>query len=126
MDADEFSDWLFKPPIVQWLEPPVVRLKQQFKDASAAACEGIGWELLFDKFDADGNGELDEQEFTAAVREECQLAEETLSSADIAELFAAVDADSSGAIDAAELKMLLSADLASQTLMFEAFHSSML
>ena len=31
--------------------------------------EGLGWQAIFDKYDADMSGELEIDEFTAAVRE---------------------------------------------------------
>ena len=41
--------------------------------------QAIGWELIFEKYDDDQSGELELDEFTRAVREECQLTEEAVS-----------------------------------------------
>ena len=103
----------------------IARLKQKFKEASASACEDIGWDLVFEKYDDDGSGELEFGEFTTAVRLECGLSEAAVSSSDIEELFGVIDADGSGAIDAGELKLLLGADLDAPSMSFGAFYSSM-
>ena len=58
----------------------------------------------------DGSGELELDEFTRAVREECQLNKQAVPDNEIAELFGVIDADQSGAIDAEELGDLLKAD----------------
>ena len=49
-------------------EVAVADVKQRFKKASAAACEDIGWDFIFDVYDDDGSGELEIDEFTDAVR----------------------------------------------------------
>ena len=43
--------------------------------------------------DDDGSGELEIEEFTEAVREECGLSDAAVSEQDISELFGVIDAD---------------------------------
>ena len=74
-------------------EVAVADVKQRFKKASAAACEDIGWDFIFDVYDDDGSGELEIDEFTDAVREECGLSDAAVSEQDISELFGVIDAD---------------------------------
>ena len=128
VDAEEFVQWLFEEPAKKERSKraaAIARLKTKFKEASASACEDIGWDLVFEKFDDDGSGELEISEFTKAVRIECGLSETAVPFRDIAELFGVIDADGSGAIDAEELKLLLSADLDAPSMTFGAFYSSM-
>ena len=128
VDAEEFVQWLFEEPAKKERSKraaAIARLKTKFKEASASACEDIGWDLVFEKFDDDGSGELEISEFTKAVRIECGLSESAVPFRDIQELFGVIDADGSGAIDAEELKLLLSADLDAPSMTFGAFYSSM-
>lgn len=62
-----------------------------------------GWNALFEAYDADGNGELDEDELRRAVRRDLQIPEHELSDPDLRRLFALIDADASGTISADEL-----------------------
>ena len=39
----------------------------------------MGWQAIFDKYDADQSGELDPEEFVVAVRTECKLSEAAVS-----------------------------------------------
>lgn len=103
----------------------VTRLKRKFKSAASSMCEDIGWDLVFEKYDDDGSGELEIDEFTAAVRQECGLTEKSVSAEEIMELFGVIDADQSGAIDSKELKVLIKADLDTPTMTFGAFYASM-
>ena len=52
--------------------------------------------------DDDGSEELDFTEFSLAVQTECNLGTDDIPQDDMAELFAAVDMDMSGGIDATE------------------------
>ena len=72
----------------------------------------------------DGSGELELDEFTRAVREECQLNRQAVPDNEIAELFGVIDADQSGAIDAEELGDLLKADCDPGAMTFGPFYSS--
>lgn len=148
ISIDELMDWLFstrtaatRPSAPVWsrLSPAkndiapspkakasTARVKSRFKLASAAMCEEIGWRYVFDKYDSDGNGELDIHEFTSAVREECHLPPTIVSDSEMAEIFRVVDADQSGTIDSKELRALLHADLGATSLTFRAFNESLL
>ena len=46
---------------------------------SKDAVESMGWQAIFDKYDADQSGELDPEEFVVAVRTECKLSEAAVS-----------------------------------------------
>jgi hypothetical protein len=61
----------------------------------------------------------------AAVRRECSLSEEAVPPEEVAEIFGCIDADGSGAIDAAELGEFLKEDLQPATMTFDAFFRSM-
>ena len=63
IDANEFVQWLFRPPGSQRKRvmahqssaatektSAVTRLKRRFKEASASMTEDIGWDLVFDKY----------------------------------------------------------------------------
>ena len=84
----------------------------------------MGWEQIFEKYDDDNSGELDLDEFTNAVRIECDLSPESVSDEQIEELFGVIDADESGAIDPNELADLLNSDLDEAAMTFKAFFSS--
>jgi hypothetical protein len=50
-----------------WLE----EVKKKFLAAASARVAALGWQALFDIYDADRSGELDVDEFVHAVRTEC-------------------------------------------------------
>lgn len=132
VDADEFLRWLFNKDgnsskgKSHKTKGNIVQVKRKFKAASAAMCEEIGWNFIFQKYDEDGNGELEFCEFRKAVRRECDLSKETVPDKHLKEIFDIIDADQSGAIDAKELQQLLGADLGASTLTWSAFYSSIL
>ena len=101
------------------------RLKRKFKEASSSMTEELGWDLIFELYDDDGSGELELDEFSTALRQECGLSESEVSDEEISELFGVIDADQSGAIDSKELKVLLTAELDTPTMTFGAFYASM-
>jgi Ca2+-binding EF-hand superfamily protein len=100
-------------------------VREKLKLLAEERTQATGWSSIFDKYDFDHSGELELGEFTAAVRGECNLKESQMSDNDLEELFAVVDADESGAIDAAELCVLLTADLATPSMTFGPFHASL-
>jgi Ca2+-binding EF-hand superfamily protein len=140
IDSSEFVTWLFPPALARTPKgkkggkkkstAALVRtqseaaLKDRFRDASARMSQTVGWELIFKKYDDDESGELEIDEFTRAVREECQLSEDAVPDEEIEELFGVIDADQSGAIDSDELGDLLSADLGAGSMTFGPFYSS--
>ena len=58
-----------------------------------------GWTGLFEKYDEDGSGSMEMDEFMAAVRGDCNINSAVVNDDELAKLFAAVDTDSSGDID---------------------------
>ena len=68
---------------------------------------GVDWKAAFEKFDADGSGELDEEEFVAAMKTGGYAA--ALSSADLSVLFQTIDASQDGVIDADEFASFMRA-----------------
>lgn len=76
-------------------------LKHRIRAASYGMF-GQDWGALFRKFDADGSGELDVDEFTAALRGHGEAA--SLSQDDLVDLFYRIDKDDSGAISASEFR----------------------
>lgn len=122
VDGKEFVEWLMAPT------PEGNRMKdikEQFRIAAEAKTETIGWQIIFDKYDDDGSGELDLEEFTKCVRNECGLDKETTTDEDVQELFGIVDTDQSGAIDAEELQTFLTTDLEAASMTFTPFLASM-
>ena len=92
--------------ITVWLS----QIRTKFREASARAVGSQGFEALFKRYDADGSGELDEEEFTTAVRMDLGVSEGTLSPPELKLLFRAVDADGSGEVDADEFTSWLFSD----------------
>ena len=86
-------------------------LKKRFRKAVVQSAETVGWHWLFAKYDADGGGGLDRQEFMKAVREGAGLDEKSISDADVDVLFSTVDDDGNGAIDLVELHELVTIEL---------------
>ena len=122
VDAEEFTGWLFKS---DRSEPKNLRqVKEKFRAASEKTTQGMGWQIIFDRYDDDNSGELDEQEFTNAVRAECGLSEDAVSDDEIKELFGVIDTDQGGGIDSGELMELLEANLDEAAITFGAFYSS--
>ena len=72
----------------------MTEVKEQFKEAASKQTTTLGWKFIFDKYDDDGSGELDIEEFRQCVRHECKLTQEECSDDDVVELFCIVDATS--------------------------------
>eukprot|EP01043_Picozoa_sp_COSAG02_P051465 COSAG02_NODE_5419_length_4346_cov_1.821286_2_plen_244_part_00 len=82
-----------------------------FQAAARNEAESEGWQAIFGKYDDDGSGELDVAEFIVAVRETAKLEVDQCSDAELENLFAILDKDNSGGIDAKELMSLLTVSL---------------
>ena len=120
IDGDEFAEWLID------LEKQVEVAKEQqreldektmalmscmntIRDASAECVSILGWEKLFERFDDDGSGALDSDEFIDVVRS-CGLKVKDVVDEDLHEVFRLIDDDRSGGISAAELAEALCKD----------------
>eukprot|EP01052_Picozoa_sp_SAG31_P026410 SAG31_NODE_2390_length_5804_cov_2.122699_3_plen_285_part_00 len=130
IDGSEFSDWLSKERSVRRYDRPgslsfFDKLLDKFVAASAEKVDKLGWQTLFQNYDTDGSGELDPEEFIAAVRKDCQLQPEQVSDDELEELFCMIDEDGSGGIDAEEFRLLLTAKHDGEEMSYEAFKRSM-
>jgi hypothetical protein len=67
------------------------------KGAGANADFGQDWEELFDRYDKDGNGQLEFSEFRAAVRRDVRLTPAELPDRELARMFRRLDRDGDGA-----------------------------
>ena len=131
VSTSELMVWLFeadkaKKKSKKEASRSVAQVKRRFKEASAGMCEVFGWDSIFKKYDADGSGELEVDEFIKAVRAECELTRDAVSDTQVQEMFEVIDTDGSGAIDSRELRELLNADLGGTSLNWSAFYSSIL
>ena len=129
IDAKEFVYWLCgdeseKAKLALMASPRSNPVRDKLKKMSEERSQASGWEYIFEKYDFDGSGELELGEFIEAVRGECKLSPNEISNNDIEELFGVIDADESGAIDAPELCVLLTADLDTPSMTFGPFHAS--
>ena len=61
-----------------------------------------GFDALFQKYDEDGSGELDVEEFTNAVRTDLNIPQEQLPDHELRKMFYAVDLDRGGSVDSHE------------------------
>ena len=122
VDAEEFTSWLYSE--TKSNTKKMRQVKEKFRKASARTTEGMGWQVIFDRYDDDNSGELDVEEFTNAVRVECGLHEDAVSDKEIEELFGVIDTDQGGGIDSGELMELLEANLDDASITFGAFYSS--
>ena len=77
--------------------------RKHLAKASESGSASEGWGALFQAYDLDGNGELDLEELSRAVRRDLKIPEHELSAPDLARLFRMIDADGSGTISAEEL-----------------------
>lgn len=80
---------------------PIDDVKYRFRAASYTLGTA-DWQSLFQQYDKDGNGELDEDEFAKAVRK--YVSESQLSDKELKLLFRDVDKDGGGSIGPAEFE----------------------
>ena len=81
-----------------WLE----EVKKKFMDVASKVVLELGMKDLFSKYDDDGSGDLDFQEFSSAIREDLKVTEAALSNGDLQQMFRSIDVDGSGEVDATE------------------------
>ena len=97
------------------------RIKKRFRKAVSDSAEAAGWEFIFSKYDEDGEGGLDRDEFMVAIREGAGLSAEVLADNEIQELFDIVDKDESDSIELEEFRQLLTAKLDPSAMSEEVF-----
>ena len=97
----------------------------EFKKTAESSAQRLGWGALFGKYDDDGSGELDQDEFVAAVRGETHLAEADIGDQELKEMFGLIDKDQGGTISGAEFYDALSTEEEfDDEMTFEAFMMS--
>ena len=103
-----------------WLEDVKDKLRE------AVQRTGCTIKQLCNKYDADGSGDLDFDEFVQIIRVDCYLTEKNLHEDELRSLFKTIDEDGSGEVNAAELESLLEENEAlKQPMTFEIFMQSM-
>lgn len=89
--------------ITVWLD----EIRSSFRAAAARAVAEHGFAQLFADVDTDGSGEIDFEEFTAAVRTNLDIDPDIVRDNELFGVFTAVDADGSGEVDAQEFTQWL-------------------
>ena len=131
IDATEFAAWLSRMEERCWEREEAgiqvagwERVVQGFVDACDEQVQRMGWERFFKKFDADGDGELNQAEFMKAVRSECPTLK--MDDDEIEEMFGIIDGDGGGTISGQEFYQGLAEGGAEETEMtFEVFSMSL-
>jgi Ca2+-binding EF-hand superfamily protein len=89
----------------------------------------LGWSKLFQQFDTDGSGELDEDEFISALREDCGVSAQEVGDPELREVFNIIDEDGGGTLSAEEFVTALRTkqlETDNYRMTFEAFAMSLL
>ena len=80
---------------------------RRVSDAMRVASHDIDWNELFDRYDTDGSGTLDFNEFEHAVRFFLRITEDAVSFERLEQLFGLIDVESTGELDAARFREFL-------------------
>eukprot|EP01043_Picozoa_sp_COSAG02_P050055 COSAG02_NODE_5097_length_4633_cov_3.366343_1_plen_1011_part_00 len=136
VDGREFADWvssileLDKQRQKQRMNldkstEVALRAVRKLQAQTAERIAELGWKRLFESVDIDGNGELDAEEFCAAMRKHGLSAQE-VSDTQLGEVFNLIDADGGGTLTANEFVSSLRKDeTAGHTMSPQAFEKSM-
>jgi Ca2+-binding EF-hand superfamily protein len=81
-----------------WLE----EVKKKFREVTQETVNKQGWAALFARYDSDGSGDIDFDEFAAAARTDCGIAPGVIADEELRELFSQADDDGSGEVDSTE------------------------
>jgi len=85
-------------------EDPVLKMvRAKLRSAAYGSGAGVDWVAMFNQYDSSGDGVLDLEEFTMAVRKSLKINPITLKDKDIKTLFKHLDNDKSGEISVEEL-----------------------
>ena len=74
-----------------WLE----EVKKKIRDVTRDIVKEHGWKALFARYDTDGSGDIDFDEFCTAARTDCHIRPEDLSDSELKQLFSDANADGS-------------------------------
>eukprot|EP00931_Biecheleriopsis_adriatica_P060203 TRINITY_DN36133_c0_g1_i1.p1 TRINITY_DN36133_c0_g1~~TRINITY_DN36133_c0_g1_i1.p1 ORF type:complete len:790 (-),score=159.63 TRINITY_DN36133_c0_g1_i1:46-2415(-) len=94
-----------------FMTPLMKSLRARIKGASYIGHAGRKLDVLFQRFDKDGNGTLEEDEVRRALRRTLRISPASVSDAEIANLCQALDMDGSGGVSIDELVAFMSADV---------------
>ena len=113
MDSAEFAAWV--------VQPGDDESKKLVQAASLEIVTKIGWGVLFQRYDEDGEGSLDYREFATIVRRDCKIPAAVVPDTDLRQLFNAVDVDRSASIDAQEFESFICSDALAQDMVLDIF-----
>eukprot|EP00929_Paragymnodinium_shiwhaense_P033390 TRINITY_DN18340_c2_g1_i1.p1 TRINITY_DN18340_c2_g1~~TRINITY_DN18340_c2_g1_i1.p1 ORF type:complete len:1511 (-),score=466.48 TRINITY_DN18340_c2_g1_i1:362-4894(-) len=82
-------------------------IQRRLKATLYAKEGGVNWEEMFLQYDKSGDGELQLDEFTQAVRRELRLPRDQVSDEEVRLLFEHLDADGSGEVDIQEIQIFV-------------------
>ena len=113
LDSAEFAAWV--------VQPGDDESKKLVQAASLEIVTKIGWGVLFQRYDQDGEGSLDYREFATIVRRDCKIPAAVVPDTDLRQLFNAVDVDRSASIDAQEFESFICSDALAQDMVLDIF-----
>ena len=113
LDSAEFAAWV--------VQPGDDESKKLVQAASLEIVTKIGWGVMFQRYDEDGEGSLDYREFATIVRRDCKIPAAVVPDTDLRQLFNAVDVDRSASIDAQEFESFICSDALAQDMVLDIF-----
>jgi Ca2+-binding EF-hand superfamily protein len=139
IDGVEFANWLNSTSALDSIDggrkqqkhtadrrtETAMRAARALQEQTAQRVADLGWKRLFESVDTDGNGELDVDEFRAALRTH-GLSEQEVSDTELAEVFNLIDSDGGGSLSSSEfVAALRKPETSGYTMTYQAFESSM-
>ena len=113
LDSAECAAWV--------VQPGDDESKKLVQAASLEIVTKIGWGVMFQRYDEDGEGSLDYREFATIVRRDCKIPAAVVPDTDLRQLFNAVDVDRSASIDAQEFESFICSDALAQDMVLDIF-----